>query len=308
MGNKIEFDKLTEQESFLLQIITVTICVISLIPTLLLMISFILNKSFKQYLLIPVFQLLIAIILHSISFFFQSSPDGIVCKIQGFFNVTFDLSVLLWTTVIAFFLYSVYHDTFPEEKSKKKGMIIISIFSWICPIIVGLIPIRFDEYKIYKSRTCWLSSSGFVITYSLLNLVIMIVNFFILVKLITDIKRDMGKDKTKAEFKAYRRRLWRFIIVQLIAYSPSLIEQILALIQGINNYSLFYWWLVVRESIDALTGFLFVSVYGFNKQTYAEMKNALCCKKSIEGEISARTGSILVDIENHDKDDGSSGY
>lgn len=302
MGNRITSEKLTDSQSLCLQIVTVTICVISLIPTLLLLISFILNSSFKQYLLIPVFQLLIAIILHSVYIFFPSNPEGVVCQIQGFFNVAFDLSVLLWTTVIAFFIYIVYHNNFPEEKSRRIVMIIVSIFVWLCPIIFGSIPIIVNDYKINKSRTCWLSNSIFVTTYCVINLVIMLLNFCIMAKLITDIKKDIGKDKTKEEFLAYRWRLWRFIIVQIIVYSPSFIEQVLGLIQGIDKYTMYYWWLIVRESIDALSGLMFVMVYGFNKQTYAEMKDAFCCKKTIEGEISERAGSILLDIENNDQD------
>ena len=265
-----------------------SLSVISIVPNVILIFHFCITKNTRDN-LCYVFQLAISSILHSISFIFSSN----FCKLQGFLNLTFELSSLLITTSISFFINTIYYNIFPTKKEKNKSLLIVSSFAWLIPLIIGIIPLIIDDFRPDKSIICWLNNDALIIAYCIFVLLIIAENFYLMLTLMLEIKRELKNDPSLIQ---NLHSLSRYVTIQLVVYAPFLIEQFFGLVQGIDTYTVSFGWVLLREGIDALSGALFAFCYGFSAQMLREVKEAIMCRKNYTA-ISSRTNSLMDDVK-----------
>lgn len=264
-----------------------SLSVISIIPNLIIIFHFCITKYPRDN-IIYVFQLAISSILHSTSFIFSSN----FCQLQGFLNLTFELSSLLLTTSISFFINTIYHSIFPTQKEKNKSLLIVSSFSWTIPFLIGVIPLIIGDFSRDKSIICWLTNDALIIAYCISVLLIIAENFYLMVTLMVQIKKELQHDPSLIQ---NFHSLSRYITIQLVVYAPFLAEQFFGLVQGIDSYTVSFGWVMLREGIDALSGALFAFCYGFSAQMIREVKEKIMCGKNNYTAIRSRTNSLLED-------------
>lgn len=296
LSERIEHQIPTHLED-ILYYYSASLSIISIVPNLLIIFHFFITK-YNRNNIIYVFQLAISSILHSVSFIIPNK----LCKIQGFLNLTFELSSILWTTSISFFINTIYHNTFTTQKEKNKSMVVVSLFAWIIPIIIGIIPLIIDDFTIDKGIMCWLNNNALTIAYCIYVLLIMAENFYLMIKLMIEIKRELKHDAT---LNQTLHSLSRYVTIQLVVYAPFIAEQMFGLFQGIDTYTVSFGWVLLREGIDSLSGALFAFCYGFSSQMLKETKEAILCSKSYVA-IRTRTTSFLEDGDNGKNDPNDS--
>ena len=259
-----------------------------LIPNCILVLLIILRKKFHNSENVLVFQLSIACICFIFSYFFPKldniTVDGveketIVCKLQMFINVVFDLMTMLFTLCIACMNYYAFILPEKTEANKTKILKIMSIISWVIPLLYGIFCVFVNKQSLGATKICWPRSTVVVLVFTLLIIGIFILNMYYVIRLLVLIKRSISGENYDIKYKSYFWHLIWYILAQLVTHIPFLFDIIRHAVARFSGEQFFdvLWEKLLRDISKTITGLLFAFVYCFTLEKWDELKKMFCC-------------------------------
>lgn len=283
-----EIDGLTDEEVNVHFIITRLFCVLGFIPNCILVLLIILRKKFQNSENVLAFQLSIACIFFIFSYCFPKIENKIVdgveketfaCKLQMFINVVFDLMTMLFTLCIACMNYYMFILPEKTEANKKKILKIMSIVSWVIPLLYGIFCVCANKQSLGSTKICWPRSTAVVLVFTILIIGIFIMNMFYVIRLLVLIKRSISGDNYDKKYINYFWHLIWYILAQLVTHIPFLFDIIRHAIARFSTrkFSDVLWEKLLRDISKTITGLLFAFVYCFTLEKWDELKKMFCC-------------------------------
>jgi len=250
---------------------------ISFLMNVLSLIIYIKNKYQIEIINLLKLELIIASLFQAIPLFTFPNQQSVKTKIfQAFYSGSFNLTISLISTFIAFSVcISIFYQEF-FMKNSKLLTIIFSFLSWILTI--------FYSYYLFKIKIINCSTQNFCfyeikkdffpiiihIILFILNFTSNIITIIATYKLIKDEELQI----------VYIKQLIGFILGSFVFYGPYFLGVIPLFFNVSNSKSLYDLWNNVRIFFFCMNG-IFVSVlYIYSKSSYGEILELLCCKKS----------------------------
>jgi hypothetical protein len=234
--------------------------------------------SSRSYALKLVLYMSTADILRSVGFLLPTSPRYF-CLIQAVLTNFGSLSSLIWTSIIAFSIFSVVILEVTNIQKHEKYMLFLGYF---VPIVLVWFPFITDSYG-KDGGWCWLRNDKWRLLWSIgdfyaIVVIIVIVNIFTYYRVISEIRFEIGlllespHDLSNKAMLFNRFSLYPLIIV--ICYLPILTERIYELA---TNESI-YWLTLFSAAMTSIIGFLNAFVYGFTNNVLHTLSES-CCRK-----------------------------
>ena len=279
-----------EKKRALYEFIGVKICgSISIIPCLLLIIVYI----FKQKLTLSMFlniNLCITAIFYSVSGLFPSLEPNeagtFLCHFQVFLGTTGDISILLWTgTISVIGTISYKYQEYIENNQFKMKLLVTCIIYGIV-IIFNIIFQGFGEVTIVKNtKYCWITNMSIKSSFSMLILIIYIINIIaniILIIEVKQIKRNItDNEMLMKKLNKFSCLLWEYIIALILIFLSNIIHYIQNLRAKFNNnvyQELPLVFDVFLQSFNFLKGLIVCFVYTYNEEFYNDLVKLFKCE------------------------------
>ena len=279
-----------EDKRALYEFIGVKICgSISIIPCLLLIIVYI----FKQKLTLSMFlniNLCITAIFYSVSGLFPSLEPNeagtFLCHFQVFLGTTGDISILLWTgTISVIGTISYKYQEYIENNQFKMKLLVTCIIYGIV-IIFNIIFQGFGEVTIVKNtKYCWITNMSIKSSFSMLILIIYIINIIaniILIIEVKQIKRNItDNEMLMKKLNKFSCLLWEYIIALILIFLSNIIHYIQNLRAKFNNnvyQELPLVFDVFLQSFNFLKGLIVCFVYTYNEEFYNDLVKLFKCE------------------------------
>jgi hypothetical protein len=130
--------KLNDEEVYSIRLITQILSAISIVGLLFVFFLFWFFKSIRSFALELVIWLSFSCILFNISYFFPIGPesDG-WCVAQAIISGTFDLSGMMWTTIIGYTAYISLYKPDHLDNHKNKYRILFFVLADVIPLAVA---------------------------------------------------------------------------------------------------------------------------------------------------------------------------
>ena len=209
------------------------------------------------------------------------SDDGILCKIQGFSLQFFCLASVLWTGVIALFLYM---QVILHKEDIEKYFRILLLITLSLSIIFAVIPLITRDYA-YVGGWCWITARNEraiiyrdALFYAWIWLTIACI-IYVYYRVIRKIKADLTfKDTFLDEGKVLVNKLMWYPLIIVICYTPI---TALRISQAFDS-NVPIWFISFSTALKNLLGCLNAIVYGFNDSVKSEVANYLFRKVTTE--------------------------
>ena len=280
-----------EDKRALYEFIGVKICgSISIIPCLLLIIVYI----FKQKLTLSMFlniNLCITAIFYSVSGLFPSLEPNeagtFLCHFQVFLGTTGDISILLWTGTISVIGTISYKYQNYIENHQFKMKLLVTFINYGIVVIFNIIFQGFGDVKLVpKTKYCWINDKYIKSSFSILILIIYIINIIANIILILEVKEMKKNIKVKDTIKKLNKfscLLWKYIFGLILIFLKNIIHYIQNLKEGvfsIENTEGLSFIDVFLESFNFLKGLIVCYVYTFNEEFYNDLLKLFKCECS----------------------------
>ncbi len=280
-----------KEKTALYEFIGVKICgTISIIPCLLLIIVYI----FKQKLTLSMFlniNLCITAIFYSVSGLFPSLEPNeagtFLCHFQVFLGTTGDISILLWTgtiSVIGTISYK-YQEYIEHHQFKMKLLVTCIIYGIV--IIFNIIFQGFGDVKLVpKTKYCWINDMSIKSSFSILILIIYIINIIANIILLLEVKEMKKNIKLKDSLKKLNKfscLLWKYIFGLILIFLDNIIhfiEDIIKLLLSLDKSEGLSFIDVFLESLNFLKGLIVCFIYTYNEEFYDDLLKLFKCKCS----------------------------
>ena len=216
------------------------------------------------------------------------SDDGILCQIQGFSVQFFCLTSVLWTGVIALFLYM---QVILQKEDIEKYFRILLLITLSLSIIFAVIPLIRRDYA-YVGGWCWITTSNEraiiyrdVLFYAWIWLTIACI-IYVYYRVIRKIKADLTfKETFLDEGKVLVNKLMWYPLIIVICFTPI---TALRIAQAMDS-NVQIWFVIFSTALNNLLGCLNAIVYGFNDSVRSEVTSYLF--------RTVNTESILTDTD-----------
>ena len=278
------------EKKALYEFIGVKICAtISIIPCLLLIIIYMLKKKLTLSMYINL-NLCITAILYSISGLFpslnQNDSKSFICNFQVIVESTGDISILLWTgTISVIGTISYKYQNYIENHQFKMKLLVTCIIYGIV-IIFNIIFQGFGEVTIVKNtKYCWITNMSIKSSFSMLILIIYIINIIaniILIIEVKQIKRNItDNEMLMKKLNKFSCLLWEYIIALILIFLSNIIHYIQNLRAKFNNnvyQELPLVFDVFLQSFNFLKGLIVCFVYTYNEEFYNDLVKLFKCE------------------------------
>ena len=279
-----------KEKTALYEFIGVKICgSISIIPCLLLIIVYSFKKKFTLSMYINL-NLCITALLYSISGLFPSfsekDSNTFICNFQVFLGTTGDISILLWTgTISVIGTISYKYQNYIEHHQFKMKLLVTCIIYGIV-IIFNIIFQGFGEVTIVpNTKYCWITNMSIKSSFSMLILIIYIINIIaniILIIEVKQIKRNItDNEMLMKKLNKFSCLLWEYIIALILIFLSNIIHYIQNLRAKFNNnvyQELPLVFDVFLQSFNFLKGLIVCFVYTYNEEFYNDLVKLFKCK------------------------------
>ena len=148
MFNEFSSDptKLSPQEIVIIQMIDTILSCISIFASFFVFLIYGFIKEIRTFALELVIWLCIANSMSNISFFINwnyEGDDNSLCKAQGFIQLTFDNSAMIWGSIIGYTAYRTVINYDEVQSIKNKLRIYYLIIGYVLPLIPSFIVLYF---------------------------------------------------------------------------------------------------------------------------------------------------------------------
>ena len=238
---------------------------LSLLGSLSIMVIYFSYRSLRSF----AFQLIVFMSLADIirAVGFELSPDNRVsCEMQGILTNFGSLSSVVWTSIIAYCMYSVIVLENTDIVKHKRYFLVIA---YLVPFVLSVLPLSTDSVGPAEGW-CWFKKDKFeylwrIAGFYALLLIAISFNCFCYFKVIREINADLNMLRnSKHEIiskSSFYQRLNYYPLVLIICYLPVLSKR---LYEASTGSSLF--WLTLLSAISTSTIGLFNAiVYGFTE-------------------------------------------
>ena len=290
------YDLISEKEVTLYNAIYRIVSSISFIPYIFVILLFIFTTSKIKYFLYLKINLLIACIMHDVSYLFPamsataSASNSLLCLIQGLLNSLSDLASISIALSIVVFTYITF---MKPNYIDKHGTIFICItffHCWIIPLTFCAIIFYFGDVKSGGGSFCWVSN----IIVSFCYFGIIIVYYIIFYSCLYVIVKKSSQQT--------KNIIWH--LISLYSIVPSLTFTIMSM-----NFSLsilftfaripeqiYFFIILIAQIGEMLSCPLYVLVYSLDKTLLKEFYMKIC-KKKIENNYKKRNTDFIVLVE-----------
>lgn len=267
----------TEYKYTTLKYIVITIGCLSIISCLITIITFLLFKKIRTFILELVMYLSISSLLQTISFiiFFpkdDSESRNKLCQFQAFGMEFFGLSQFLWTCLISFSIYRsvIYLRNYNSKETNLRLIRFCYIFiGYGIPFIVACFGLIFKIYGV-AGFWCFIDTDKidkskdnkyeifYIITFALLWICIFF-NVILYTMVIKYLKKSFDEIE-ESRIRNYTKPLMMYSIIQILCIFPTTIVRIYQLF----NFEYFKELDYIQSICDVSQGFLYSLAYGFN--------------------------------------------
>lgn len=236
-----------------------------------------------------ILQLSISSLINSISYIILFIPPDstdyhpTTCKLQGFLMLFSELSTIMISTVISFYIWKTKAQFAAQDRFIWKERLVYLSFNYLIPLIFSLI--------CYQSigengRWCWIekSHSEDLALMQYLAIWIMIILNIIFAWLTNNITLDNLHSEDVKNRKEYIKKLSRYPMISLCCWLPATINRIIDIIQQVNgsNYEKLRFYFEILHIIFILVqgllyGFVSLSSIDSGKNIKMLFKSCMCC-------------------------------
>ncbi len=265
---------------------------------------FLFYRKIRSFAFEQIIYLITACMINTASYMINYIPkDNVIqinkmrCYIQAFLMVWFEISQMLWCSIIAYYLYDnvinfdyqvdekrTDDDEESHKKKRRRQRIKLLFIGFVLPIIMPILGICFRLFGA-SGRYCWVITSVdstwgrvyggliYTIVYMLLIFNIMITCFVV---------RFLYKIKNHDNKEAISRYIWllvRYPLIQIICVLPITINRIVFFINGSYSTPIE----VTALLFNSIQGLAYSIGYGYTdkvKSTLLEcLDKVFCCNK-----------------------------
>lgn len=250
---------------------------------------------FKMILILTLFDFLncIGFILPT----YSSSGQSALCHIQAFLLNISTIAGIIWTSIIAYSMYSIFSKENSNIKKRFKGQI---LFVVVFSLTVGIIP-EFTQAYGRTAGWCWIQFNDgeynlhFFERLGMLFIPLCIAVFFNLyfyVKLVEKLKIIPDEVITVKEKMRFRKRILMYPWILVICYLPYGVKQVLEMTDLKQDYMLSLTG--ISGVMRALHGLFNAIIYGFTPEVKNQVRKSFrsmwIIKRNIgEYQISLKT-------------------
>ncbi len=296
-----------KEKTALYEFIGVKICgSISIIPCLLLIIVY----SFKQKLTLSMYinlNLCITALLYSISGLFPSfsekDSNTFICNFQVFLGTTGDISILLWTGTISVIGTISYKYQNYIEHHQFKMKLLVTCINYGIVVIFNIIFQGFGEVTIVKNtKYCWITNMSIKSSFSILILIIYIINIIANIILLLEVKEMKKNIKLKDSLKKLNKfscLLWKYIFGLILIFLDNIIhfiEDLIKLLLSLDKSEGLSFIDVFLESLNFLKGLIVCFIYTYNEEFYDDLFKLFKCKFSKKKDNNDNTDKKEINV------------
>ena len=214
------------------------------------------------------------------------------CIIQGFIQITFDNSILIWAAIIGYTSYMAvkdYNYLIINRSYLRKLYIIIA---FICPIVLTLGLYYFDCIG-PSGGWCWLDTETenedkqnlvktLIVTMFFIMWIFLVINSYFIIKVVFLLNSaiETMSDPEKEIIEKHTSKLKCYPIAMIICVLPSTINRLYTLITGNDSIYLIY----IQTVFDSLTGLIVSIIFGLSpavKDSIKYLCRSIFMKKSL---------------------------
>ena len=271
MFNEFSSDptKLSPQEIVIIQMINTILSCISIFASFFVFLIYGFIKEIRTFALELVIWLCIANSMSNISFFINwnyEGDDNSLCKAQGFIQLTFDNSAMIWGSIIGYTAYRTVINYDEVQSIKNKLRIYYLIIGYVLPLIPSFIVLYFKGFG-KSGAWCWLKIEDksenkiifVIISYGCMWIFI-ILNLYFIIKVILTLKSNQKSEEEKILVDKIIKKLRLYPIIMIICIVPATINRLYNLSNNQEIAILFY----IQTFFDSLQGLLFAIIFGID--------------------------------------------
>jgi hypothetical protein len=235
---------------------------------------------------------LINTISHLILFIPPNNPtyNKTTCLVQGFSMLFSELSILIISTMISFYIWRTKAVSATHEKFNSKERIICLLINYVTPLLISSACINAIGEN---GKWCWIDKK-FSTSLALLDylaawiLIIMNIIFACLTMKITNENLHSEEIKNRKE---YVKKLSRYPMISFLCWIPATTNRIISMLEYVNNtdYDLGFYFEIVNIILFSIQGLLYAIVSFTSVESGKNLKYILsklccvsCCKKKID--------------------------
>lgn len=285
------YDLISEREMNLYNALYRIVSSISFIPYIFVIVLFFCTKSKIKYCLYLKINLLVACIMHNLSYMFPSmsetatASNSLLCLFQGLFNSLSDLASISIALSMVIFTYLAFMKPEFLEEYGILFIIVTFIYCWIIPLIICIIIFYFGEVKSGGDVFCWVSNTIVSFCYYGIIIVYYII-FYSCLYVILKKSSQESLNVTRHLISLYSIVPSLTFIIMSTNFSLTVIYQF-AVIPGQLEFCL----LLIAQIGEMISCPLYVLVYSLEKELLIDFYKKICKKGG-----QKRTNSEFIDL------------
>ena len=295
---------------FNIQMINMIFSGISILGSAFVFFSFIFIKDIRTFPTELVVWLCISNCITNISFFINIDSNIIEetykitksCEIQGFLQMIFDNSAMIFATLIGYTAYYTAIDYDQIKRNTNRLRIYYLMIAFIVPLILSITVFLFKDFG-PSGAWCWLdlynedkkdTVTVFLFVSYGIYWIFIITNCYYIIKVIIILRKEHEDEKMIAEM--YTKMFIRYPIVMILCLAPSTINRIVSysINYECNNLRIILYYF--QTTIDSSQGFIFAIIFGLNSSLKDFFVNS--CSSYFGTKNSLKQLQIRKDIKN----------
>ena len=273
---------------------------LSLLGSLSIISLFIIFKSTRSYAFKLVFYMSFADAIRSIGYILPDGSDSL-CLAQAVLTSFGSLSGVMWTSIIAFSIYSVVVLELENISSYEKFMLLIG---YVLPFCTILLPFTTSSYG-KAEGWCWLKLDDYeiiwrIVAFYAIVFCVILFNSFMYYKVIQELKIDIGYLRATphdiSEKKTIHNRFSYYPLIIIICYTPALIKRLIEASTHKNYFPLD----LVSAFFMSIVGLLNAISYGITDNIKELIFGSGTSRSSSLNSNAAGANDILINDSNED--------
>ena len=292
------YDLISEKEVTLSNAIYRIVASISFIPYIFIILLFIFTTSKIKYFSYLKINLLIACIMHDISYLFPamsqtaSASNSLLCLIQSLLNSLSDLASISIALSIVIFTYITFTKTNYIDKHGTVFICLTFFHCWIIPLALCVCIFYFGDVKSNGSTFCWVSNEIVLFCYFGIIIVYYIIFYSCLYVIL--------KKSSQQSKKIIRHLISLFSIVPSLTFTIMSINFSLSILFKFASIpgQIHFILILIAQIGEMLSCPLYVLVYSLDRTLLKEFYCKICHKK-VQDNVKERNTEFNILIEDY---------
>lgn len=294
----------------LINISVLIISILSAIFFILILLSFFLGKTPKNFMSILHVHLTSISLLQSINYmyFFDNANYtdrenvGTLCNIQSAAVPALAIGQITILAILGYMMKKIFNNPDLIESYTKRNYILIIIFSWILPIILFTISMIIGENRLDLAGYCRPYKKVFIAILFVVTLAAFIIFFYSVVSLGNTIKeyfKDKESEEEKEKGDKFLRKLKRYNIMLgfgLLKWVLDLGNFVIAIIYEENPGDLVpFIYAFVQKIVEVAIIPFYTLTFTITHTRIDEIKSLICCKNKEDEVVWTSDYTAVID-------------